>query len=244
MDKALFDEMALVEDYHWWFRARKQITLSLLRRHLPALGGLVVGDFGTGTGHMLEDLREFGVVYGLESSPDALAYAVAKGVADVRFGSLPKNIPYPKSFFDAILMQDVLEHIQDAPEALKSVRDYLKPGGILLLTVPAVQALYCGRDRFHGHVKRYDREAMTKELAYGGMETVFLSYYNFFLFFPTAAVRMWSKHVGADREAPDIKVFSGCANTLLEKIFAYERKWLERGRVFPFGVSIVAVARR
>ena len=113
MDKALFDEMAELEDRHWWFRARSEITMALLGKYLPRCGDdprsgsgcAVVGDFGTGTGHMLAGLGKFGTAYGMESSRDALAYAVGKGVAEVREGALPWSVPYGESFFDAILMQ-------------------------------------------------------------------------------------------------------------------------------------------
>jgi len=244
MDKALFDEMAAVEDRHWWFRAREEITMALLEKHLAGIENPVIGDFGTGTGHMLAPLSRLGKVYGMESSPEALEYALSKGVAEVRRGSLPHEIPYGEGFFDAVLMQDVLEHVPEATAALASVRAAMKPGGVLLLTVPALQGLYCGRDRFHGHVLRYDLKTLGSQIVAGGLDLVFLSYYNFLLFLPAAATRLFSRYFRGNPECTDLSVLAAPANSFFRAIFASEKRWLSAGRTFPWGVSAVAVARR
>jgi SAM-dependent methyltransferase len=244
MDESLFDEMDAVAERHWWFRGRREIVLALLRRHLPPGGGLAIGDLGTGTGHMLRGLGEFGTPYGMEPSPGAARYAEARGGGEVREGALPDRVPYAPDFFDAVLLLDVLEHIPDAPGALRGAASVVKPGGLLLATVPAYPWLYCGRDRFHGHVRRYDAASLRAHLSAGGFETIFLSHFNCFLFLPAAAARLAGRLLGRDRERPDLSLPPAPVNALLERVFAAEGAWLGRGGTFPFGLSVVAVARK
>lgn len=244
MDKSLFLEMAAMEELHWWFRGRRAIVLSLLDAFLRGRRNLSVADLGCGTGHMLGALSRFGNVVGMERSAEAIELAAAKNVAKVFTGHLPDAVPFQEESFDVIVLLDVLEHIERDHEAAAAARRLLRPGGILLATVPAIPSLYSARDAFHGHIRRYRKAELRECLASGDLEILFLSHYNAILFLPAALVRAARRIAAVDRAEPDLSLPPRPVNTLFGRLFGAERHWLGRKRTLPFGLSLVAVARR
>jgi SAM-dependent methyltransferase len=81
--------------------------------------------------------------------------------------------------YDAAILYDVIEHIQEPRAVLDAVRQHLKPGGLLLVNVPALQSLFSAFDVAAGHHRRYDRRTLAAELA--GWETLDLRYWGFTL---------------------------------------------------------------
>src|SRR6267154_1418881 len=115
MEAQLYDELHRVEQSHWWFRARRHIVWSLVRRYVDDGPNrrLRVCDLGCGTGGNLAAIAEDHDVVGVECSPKALAIAQQSLGGRVRIGSLPHEIDLPLQSFDVVLMTDVLEHIED-----------------------------------------------------------------------------------------------------------------------------------
>ena len=121
MDASLYDELARVEQSHWWFRARRHIVWSLVRRFVE--GGadrrLQVCELGCGTGGNLVPIADEHEVTGIECSPNALKHASIALGARIHFGRLPHEIDLPPNTFDVILMTDVLEHIEHDAESAR-----------------------------------------------------------------------------------------------------------------------------
>jgi SAM-dependent methyltransferase len=243
MDESLLREMAEMEENHWWFRGRRTIVADLLGKILPRRENLILGDFGCGTGHMLSILERFGTTYAMDKSPLAVKFASRKAETRIGEGQVPDRIPFPERFFDAIVLLDVLEHIENDREALTELSRYLKPDGIVLLTVPSGPSLYTSRDRFHGHFKRYTRDMLRNFLAGAGFLVMYLSHYNTFFFPLAAAVRLIRRWRGTDQEGPDLSLPPHPVNRTRKTIFAAERFWISRGGTFPFGLSLIAVGR-
>src|SRR5262245_48165974 len=119
MDRALYAEMFAVEQTHWWFRAKHRIVRDLLGRYLPRpddgafrASPVRIADLGCGCGGMLAALAQEYDVTGLDASPEAAAFSAQRGIP-VRLGFLPDQVPLPKDAFDAALLLDVLEHLDD-----------------------------------------------------------------------------------------------------------------------------------
>ena len=121
--------------HHWWFLGRRAVLSSVLRRVLPR-GALRLAEIGCGTGSLLSVSAAFGDVVGIEACPDLLEVARRSGFTVLR-GSLPDDLPIEAGSLDGVLLFDVLEHISDDRAALRAVGELLKPGGTLVLTVPA-----------------------------------------------------------------------------------------------------------
>lgn len=232
------------EEKHWWFAARRQIVLHRLSRELgERRRTLRLLDVGCGAGGMLDHLRAFGDVIGVDPSPEAVAYAAGKNTAEVRTGTLPDGLPFsPTDRFDVITLLDVLEHIDEDIASLIALRRLLSPDGLLLLTVPAYQFLWSAHDVMNEHKRRYSRALLRARLETAGFEMQTLSYYNTLLFPAVAAVRIVKRWIGGSEGASDIRPVPRPLNALLRSMFAAERHVL--GTVaLPFGVSLIATAR-
>lgn len=114
-----------------------------------------------------------------------------------------------------------------------------------MITVPANRWMWSAHDDNCMHYRRYDKQSLISLLQRAGFEIKYISYYNFFLFFPIAAVRIISKcfHLDKDSEIENT-ARDGFVNQLLYKIFASEKKRICRGKIFPCGVSLVAVVEK
>ena len=226
---------------HWWYRARREILQRVIERRVGRVGRLL--EIGCGTGSNLQMLRGFGNVEGIETSAFAREYAASRGFS-VRDGRLPDGLPQSIGTFDAVCMFDVLEHIEGDLDALITVRRLLKPGGRIVVSVPAYQWLFSDHDiRLH-HYRRYTRGRLHELLRRAGFVVSWSSHFNSLLFLPAAVVRFASRM--ASRKA---RAFAPAApshalpvgNGLLYRLFASER-WLTDMVPLPFGLSIVAVA--
>lgn len=241
MNREIYIRMAGVEDDHWWFSGRRAIVESLLARiGLPRDAAIL--EPGCGTGGNLRMLARCGSVCAMDLDDQACRFAQARGIGEVAAGRLPDKIPFGDRCFDLVVMTDVLEHLDDDAATLRALRERLKPGGLLLLTVPAFRFLWSSHDTSHHHRRRYRAEELRKVVSEAGYEICYLSYYNFLLFTPILATRMVQRLTGANREGHDLRLPPRPVNWLLRKTFAAERFIV--GRVsLPVGVSLIVLAR-
>jgi SAM-dependent methyltransferase len=245
MDHSLYDELYRVEQTHWWFRARRHIVWSLVDRYVGDAAGrrLKICELGCGTGGNLAGVANKHDVFGVECSPHAIAYARQTLGERVRYGRLPGEIDLQPQSFDAVLLTDVLEHIADDAGSAQTAIDLLRPGGIVVATVPAYQWLYSPRDAHHHHFRRYSK-CRFQELWKGReAEVILLTHYNTFLFLPAAAARIAAKSLGRSAADGDLSIPAWGLNRLLALVMKSEANLL--GRLpLPFGLSLIAVVRR
>ncbi len=240
MDAAYYRTMAAVEDHHWWFAARRRILASVLDGlALPA--GAAVLEVGCGTGGNLPVLARYGRLHACEPDADARALAARRGLAVVEAGGLPDHLPFGTTPFDLIALFDVLEHVHDDQGSLRVLHERLRPGGHLVLTVPAYPFLWSTHDEVNHHVRRYTRDEVVRKLRQAGFGVRHATYFNTLLFPVVAAVRLAGNAAG--RTGDDLTMPGRRLNTALARIFAAERHVVPRWRL-PFGVSILAVAGR
>lgn len=245
MKPELYDELREVEQHHWWFRARRHIVWHLVERYLGgrAAGRLKVCELGCGTGGNLVELAGRHEVVGVECSPHALAHARESLGDRIIEGSLPDNIDLPPASFDLVLLLDVLEHIEDDAASARTAFHLVRPGGIVVATVPAYQWLYSPRDADHHHFRRYGKQPFAALWNLPDAETLLLSHYNSLLFPAAAMVRLVSKCLSRETLPGDLRVPPRSINTLLTRAMQSERELL--GRVpLPCGLSLVAVIRK
>ena len=244
MDPSIYRRMAAVEDTHWWFAARRMICDQMVDRlNLPPAATII--EPGCGTGGNFPMLMRHGRLYAMDTDPLALRFAASRGLAELEKGSLPDNIPFGDTKFDLVFMTDVLEHLDDENGSLLALRTRLKPGGKLLLTVPAFSWLWSEHDESHHHRRRY-RAGQLKEIVSGaGFKVEYLSHYNTILFPAIAAVRTLQRLRGSATNGTnghhDLSMPSRSINTMLRRVFASERHLLSFARI-PFGVSLILLA--
>ena len=232
--------MLEVDDRHWRYRGRRQIVRAELDRIVHANGSRVL-DAGCGSGRMLEELKDYGEVSGVEIDPDAAAVAASRGWGEVLVGSL-EGLPWEAETFDLITCLDVLEHIADDRRTLAELRRVCTRGGSMLLTVPAYPRLWSLHDVANHHYRRYSRHRLRLAAIESGWKVKRMTSFNSILLAPAAIVRIAQrgKHPGSDY-MPEITLGPEWLNTLLEQPLRAEATWLARGRTLPVGLSLLAV---
>jgi SAM-dependent methyltransferase len=238
MDRIIFDRMAALDQTHWWYVARRKILSDLIAREIKPVKGVQILEIGCGTGHNFPVLTRFGHVDALEIDDSARAIASERLGRAVGSTPLPELSGVADASYDLIALLDVLEHIEGDLAALSSIRAKLRPGGHVLLTVPANQWMWSAHDAVHHHHRRYNRSTLSKVVAAAGLRVQMVSHFNSLLFPLAAAVRIAGKITG--REEADDAQPAAPLNSLFKAVFGLERHLV--GRVpLPFGVSLVAV---
>jgi len=246
MDPMMYEVNWTLEDRHWWFRGRRKIFVDVLTRCLPpAAAGRepVIAELGCGTGGNLSALAHLGHVVGVEPDPVGAEWARRKTGIEIVVDKLPDCPNLPMAAFDAVGMFDVLEHIEDDRAALCRVRDLLRPGGVALLSVPAFPWLWTRHDESLHHVRRYTRKALVAAVREAGLTLRFARYFNFWLFLPVAAVRLFHRATGGG-PPHDFSLPPGPVNAALTWLFESESDRLSRGKGYPWGVSLLALISR
>jgi SAM-dependent methyltransferase len=238
-----------VEDVHWWFVGRRRILLQILDRYLGKSGAdqHQILDVGCGTGTMLSYLASYGKAQGIDVDEEAVGYCHERGLLDVRVGPA-EHLPFNEASFDLVTALDVIEHLDDGVAALREIGRVLRPGGHLLMTVPALRLLWGDQDEVNLHKRRYVAAEVRDRLRAAGFELQRVSYFNAFLFPPIAGIRLLRRLENRLRprttQESDFRYPAPRPlNFLLAFIFGSEAPIVRRVDL-PVGVSILALAGR
>lgn len=245
----------LDEDRHAWFAGRTRAILKYLDAEFgPSIPGAplrTILDIGSGAGNMAHHLAHYGQVVGIDYNPRPLPVAQARGL-DVLRGS-GSELPFPDATFDLVALLDTVEHIADEFGVYAEVQRVLKPGGMLLVTVPAFLWLWSYNDEINAHQRRYTVGELQQKLELSGLDVSRISYTSFFLFPPVAAIRLLrpytpslqSPHLSTDSDVYQVEMepIPGPINTVLHGVGWLEAELLQRTDL-PFGVGIIAAARK
>jgi SAM-dependent methyltransferase len=238
MERIVYDQMAELDQRHWWYRARRQVLAALIRRaRVPAHAQIL--EIGCGTGHNLAMLSEFGDVDALELDGAARKIAAKRLGKPVMKSPLPELKGVAAAHYDLIGAFDVIEHIDDDVAALASIAKRLKRGGKLVITVPAHQWMWSAHDVVNHHQRRYSKRSLKALIDGSPLKLERIGYLNSLLFPAAVAERLWSKVRGKDDA--DLALPARPLNAALERVFALERYAI--GRLpLPPGLSLFAVA--
>jgi SAM-dependent methyltransferase len=239
MNEGEYTKMFQLEDHYWWFVGRRRLALSLLKPRTPK-GGTVV-DLGCGTGVVLRELMEWSNPVGLDMSSLALSYCRHRGLERVVQGD-GALLPFAPNSIDAIIGLDIFEHIEDDNAAFREVQRVLKPGGVLVLSVPAFKFLWGPHDIALMHFRRYRRREVRDALTRAGLTVERLSYSVFFLFPVVVLWRIVEKRKKGPAQASLVGL-PKWVNTLLIKLQDIEASLIQKIDL-PFGSSVIAVARK
>lgn len=246
MSEKLLKTFYKVEVQHWWWRGRRNILKTFLAKYEGKENTIL--DAGCGTGSTIQFLSDYGVTYGVDVSSVATNFCRKRGLKHIKKGDVSK-LPYDDNFFDIVSCMDVLEHIEHDEKAVKEIFRILKPGGEMLLTVPALPFIFSDHDRAQGHFRRYSRSDVKQLLESNGFTEKRTTHFNVLLSFPIILIRLLSRFKpfakAADFDSKlnydiyKIKI----VNDMLSFIFSLEAILLQNMDL-PFGVSILAIYQK
>lgn len=245
MKREFYAEYYEIEDRHWWFIGRRRIFLALLDRHLgPGAGSRRILDVGCGTGTMLGYLSRYGEAEGIDADPEAVRFCHQRGIEQVRQVE-PGPLPHDSATFDLLTALDVIEHVDDDTGLVREMARVLRPGGMLLASVPAYRWMWGPQDEIAHHKRRYVARELRERITETGLELRRVTYFNTLLFPAIAAVRALRPYrPGSSDLRSDFELTApGRTNDLLARTFSAEA-WLVPRVNFPFGVSILALATK
>lgn len=236
-----------LEEDNWWFVARRDIVYKLFRAcNLPKDKAIL--EIGCSGGPLIKQMNEDGYkqVYGIDISAKAIELAKARGIRNVEVmdGTSPAFAP---ATFDLIIASDVLEHIEQAQEALQNWHTLLKPGGRIIIFVPAFPFLWSGHDVVNHHFRRYTEKGLIADMQKSAFTIQRSGYWNSILFVPTWLVRMFQKLKTVDGEKINKKgqllELPAIFNRLLIGMLKLENKYVMRFKS-PAGVSVFVIAEK
>ena len=241
MEERELKALLAADEHHWWYRGRRLVIRAELDR-LPLPSEARVLDAGCGSGRTLQELRDYGEVAGIELSELAAAHARGRELGEVRVGRV-ESLPWADGSFDLVTCLDVLEHIADDGAALREIRRVTKPGGWLLLTVPAYPSLWSTHDEVNHHHRRYRSGDLRRAASDASWHLHRLTSFNSLLLPAAAAVRVGQRHRhrNGDEHVSELRVGPAWMNGLLERTLRMEAALLRRGYTLPAGLSLLAV---
>jgi ubiquinone/menaquinone biosynthesis C-methylase UbiE len=230
-----------LEDTYWWFVARNKVIYNIVKNKTDLNKGDTILDAGCGTGGFSKYMSRRYKMIGLDTSSTALEYARKRGLVNLFHTTLDK---FPKDDWDvkAITMLDVIEHIDDDRSAVRQAYEILQPGGWLIASVPAFMWLWSNHDEMHMHKRRYVMSRFRDMITASGFEIEYSTYFNTLLFLQAAAKRMFNRMFQKEQDKP-VDELPKFLNNIFTKVFSAEALLLP-GIKFPFGLSIICIARK
>jgi len=244
MDKDYYRAYFDYERNHWWFRARSEILKSYIENNIRFTSHQIA-NIGVATGSSSVMLRQFGNVSSLEYEQDCINYIKDKIDFEIIQGSI-LELPYPDQTFDLACAFDVIEHVHDDSQGVRELMRICRPGGSVLITVPAHMYLWSKHDKINHHFRRYTKQHLEKIfLPNPDGEIIYCSYFNSFLYPLIFLIRQLNNFFTLRRSAyktlkSDFEKFNtGLFNSLLFHIMHAEKSVISKQNKFPNGVSLI-----
>jgi len=250
MDPAFQQKYYRIERDHAWSVARRDILVRLLEKSGLERSARIV-EFGCSGGLLLGRLTQAGYhsTTGVEASQTAVALCQSRGISNIMTTDEALERLAPSSF-DCVIASDVLEHIEDERAALVEWNRLLAPQGKLIIFVPAFSMLWSRHDVINQHYRRYTLWQLSERVQAAGFVIEDSGYWNWALFFPTAAARVTASIRAAlmpptpDAEHDRFAELRPGLNAVVREWMLLENRLMARGARFPLGMSTWVIASK
>lgn len=243
MNPEEYDKMYELEDHYWWFVGRRELALNLLAINVQEFGFDLL-DVGCGTGAVLQQAAKFARPVGADFTELALTKCQRRGLRNLALSDATA-LPFADAAFSGVIGLDIFEHVLEHEAAIEEAFRVLRPGGFLVLSVPAFRTLWGPHDVALHHHRRYTLPEMERILQRAGFEVTLISYAVFFLFPLVVISRVIEKFHRGPAKA-NLPMVPDWLNRALISLQDFEGRllWKRTVRRYPWGSSVVAVARK
>lgn len=237
-----YRKLAEVEDRMWYFRALNRRMIHWLECGLGRRDARLL-DAGCGTGGLIKALQATEPRWrctGLDFMPLACELARERTGAEVVEGSITA-LPFGAAAFDAVVSADVVCQVEDGARALRELARVTRPGGVVLVNVPAFRWLWSYHDDTCETKHRYTRPELVGLFRQAGLEVTFATYANL-LPLPLIAARR--KLFPPARPTSDVQLYPAPIELGFAMLAALERGWQRAGLASPLGSSVFVAGRK
>ncbi len=237
--------MFAIEETHWWYQGRRALVRAALDRYVTRQGPLQILDLACATGMSFRFLADYGEIRGIDISEETIRLCGERGIDRIVRGDA-LELPFRKAGFDVVLALDAFEHFEDDVAAMREVYRVLRPGGVLVATVPAFMALWSPHDEAYHHHRRYRRPQLRGRLEQAGFVTERMSYSSMALFPPVWALRKLRglSPTPPEEATSDFAVPMPAPAEWLAGLITRTEIAIEKRLDLPFGVSLYGVLRK
>jgi SAM-dependent methyltransferase len=237
-----------IEDTSFWFRHRNNCILEVIKQLPPATPFF---DVGGGNGYVAKALQDAGLeVVVVEPGSTGALSARRRGVQHVIHASL-EDAGFLPGVLPSVGLFDVLEHVEDDFAYIRSIRNYLRPGGTVYITVPAFEWLWSQEDVFAGHYRRYTRRSLSRVLKEAGLQVKFVTCFFSILPLPILIFRSLPHRLRLHKASPtpdalhkDHQIRSPLGGRVLNFMLQRELERIKARSEISFGGSCLAVATK
>jgi 2-polyprenyl-3-methyl-5-hydroxy-6-metoxy-1,4-benzoquinol methylase len=231
-----------LEREHWWWIARRRIIRSVLESlQAKDKDRMRLLDIGCGAGLGIASLRDRFDCTGIEPDSHLVQRARENTGVPILQSELPITGNLLTPGFNFILLLDVLEHVEDEVEALRSTFEYLAKDGYLIINVPAMPWLWSSHDEINKHYRRYLAKQLEERIHDAGLRLYSIRYWGSLL--APAAYFGRRLHKNSKTEGHDLRIPPRFVNQLLVESVVMEY-WMTKMIRIPMGLSLLAVAYR
>lgn len=246
MNAAEYANIASLEQEHWYYSGKRRLVREwICRQGQPKVSDVLL-DCGAGTGLFAKEMERFCQVMVLDDHEEALRLLRTRFQPEQILRLAGDQIPLPDRSLSYVTALDVLEHVPDDAAVVRGFHRLLKAGGLAVVTVPASMALWSDWDVALHHFRRYNRQQLRALFPPDAWELVHVNYTNVLVYPAVWAVRKWRAWRPGDRPAvngqrSEDRIPAAWINSILRRQFA----GLAHCKTpFPFGVSLILVARK
>lgn len=239
-----YQYMFNIEERYWWYVGMRRITDTLLAGQLQNKN-LKILDAGCGTGMNLLHFENKGhAAFGFDLAPEAVSAVRTRGFQKVVRASITE-IPCATGTFDLACSFEVIDEVPDQARAIQELHRVLKPGGFLLLRLPAFNWLRSSHDDDIGTLRRFTLPEMETALQHAGF-TICRSTYANSLLFPVAALRRFLKRfgIGSGTDTKPLPAGLRWLDPVFLAMLRLESVFLQSFGKLPFGLSAICYAQK
>lgn len=246
MERDEYSKMYDLEASYWWFLGKQSLVKSQIGRlPLPGFKEVRLLDVGAGTGIIMKVLEKFGKVCGMELSLEAIGFLKRRNLDPIVRSDANDALPFRNETFTVITCLDVLEHLDNDVDLIREMFRVCRPGGYVLVTIPAFQAFWSVHDKVLHHRRRYTKNRLLAILKKTDFRVLKLSYYNVMMSIPILVIRkIRASRIPLQESQSDFSIqLPSFFNRALTGLYRAEISLL-RFFSYPFGVSLVVTLQK